>query len=66
MLKYNYKEVKCKMERIDKIISTQTGYTRREVKELIKEELVAENHALMMYSPFLPENIEDNHNTYDK
>lgn len=34
--------------------------------KLIKEELVTENHALMMYSPFLPENIENNHNKYDK
>ena len=35
-------------------------------KELIKEEYITENHALMMYSPFLPENIEDNHHNYQK
>lgn len=34
--------------------------------KLLKEEYITENHALMMYSPFLPENIEDNHNEYDK
>ena len=34
--------------------------------KLIKEELITENHALMMYSPFLPENIENNHDNYDK
>ena len=33
--------------------------------ELIKEEFITENHALMMYSPFL-ENIENNHDNYDK
>lgn len=33
---------------------------------LIREEYVTENHALMMYSPFLPENIQDNHKNYDK
>ena len=33
MLKYTYEEVINIMERIDKIISAQTGYTRREVKE---------------------------------
>lgn len=34
--------------------------------ELIDDEYITENHALMMYSPFLPENIEDNHQNYDK
>ena len=34
--------------------------------ELIKEEYITENHALMMYSPFLRENIEDNHHNYQK
>lgn len=34
--------------------------------KLLREEYITENHALMMYSPFLPENIEDNHNEYDK
>lgn len=34
--------------------------------KLVKEEYITENHALMMYSPFLPENIENNHKNYDK
>lgn len=33
---------------------------------LIREEYITENHALMMYSPFLPYNREDNHDIYDK
>lgn len=33
---------------------------------LIKKEFVTENHALMMYSPFLPENVENNHKKYNK
>jgi len=37
-----------------------------EARELINEEYITENHALMMYSPFLPENIEDNHHKYTK
>jgi len=34
--------------------------------DLIDEEYITENHALMMYSPFLPENIENNHQEYQK
>ena len=33
---------------------------------LIKKEYITENHALMMYSPFLPENVENNHKKYNK
>jgi len=40
--------------------------TYNEAGELINEEYITENHALMMYSPFLPENIEANHHEYDK
>lgn len=40
--------------------------TYNEDGELINEEYITENHALMMYSPFLPENIEENHQQYDK
>lgn len=38
------------MERIDKIISTQTGYTRREVKELIKRKRVKLNNEIVTKS----------------
>ena len=34
--------------------------------DFLKEEFITENHALMMYSPFLSENIEDNHDSYIK
>ena len=47
MLKYTYEEVINFMERIDKIISTQTGYTRREVKELIKRKRVKINNEII-------------------
>lgn len=40
--------------------------TYNEARELINEEYITENHALMMYSPFLPHNVEDNHHHYDK
>lgn len=34
--------------------------------ELINEEYITENHALMMYSPFLEERLENNHDIYTK
>ena len=37
-----------------------------EKNEFEKEEFITANHALMLYSPFIPENIESNHKNYDK
>lgn len=69
---YNYEIIECDHE----MKSENFGGFSRHNKlyrmvynsrgRLVKKEYVTENHALMMYSPFLPENIENNHKKYDK
>ena len=38
------------MERLDKIIATQTGYSRKEVKDLIKQKRVRVNNEIISKS----------------
>lgn len=40
------------MERIDKVISNQTGYTRKEVKELIKKKRIRVNDTIITESDY--------------
>ena len=47
------------MERVDKIISTQTKYTRKEVKELIKQKRVLVNGIIPLKSDFKVDSTND-------
>ena len=38
------------MERIDKVIGSQTGYSRKEIKELIKKKRIALNNEIVTKS----------------